>query len=179
MTRRAGFTLIEVMMSIAVLTAVSAGLMGVQALTSSSNRVSREVTIATEIAQTWAERMKLDAMTWNTNVATTVWLTDSAVMNQWLTPVAFSVAPPPVRSYAFDRYGRDVDPTVGTTFYCVAYNYTWVVSNESMRIDIRVYWPREGTGTLPVCDPVAVTRPDIYRSVGLPVVVKRTVLPPP
>lgn len=177
MTRRAGFTLIEVMMSIAVLTVVAAGLISVQALTSSTNRISRETTIATEIAQTWAERMKLDAMTWNTNLATTLWLTDSAVMNQWITPVASSLAPPPVRSFAFDRYGRDVDPTGAAVFYCVAYNYTWVVVNESMRIDIRVYWPREGTATLAACNVAAVGLPNQYRSVGLPVVVRRTVLP--
>jgi len=177
MIRRAGFTLIEVMIAMAVLTVVAGGLIGMQTLTASSNRVSREVTVATEIAQTWAERMKLDALTWNGNVATTVWLADSGVMNQWITPVAFSLAPPPVRSFAFDRYGRDVAPGAADLFYCVAYNFNWVVPNQSMRIDIRVYWPRENARTAPACNPAAVGQPQFFRSVALPMVVKQTVLP--
>lgn len=177
MTRRTGFTLIEVMIAMAVLTVVAGGLIGMQAMTSRSNRISREMTIATEIAQTWAERMKLDAMTWNNNVATTVWLTESGAMGAWLTPATALLAPPPIRSFAFDRYGRDVDPAGGDVFYCVAYNFNWVVVNESMRIDIRVYWPREGTATAPTCNQAAIGQPENFRSVGLPVVVKRTVLP--
>jgi hypothetical protein len=81
-----------------------------------------------------------------------------------------------VRSFSFDRYGRDTNPTGADVFYCVAYNYSWVVQDEAMRIDIRVYWPREATGTLAGCNPAAVGNPAQYRSVGLPIVVKRTAL---
>ncbi len=186
--RRAGFTLIEVMMALAVLTVAAGALIGTQMLTARSNTQARQITIATEIAQTWAERLKLDAVSWTdiNGLASTTWLIDSTLgMNNWINPqtVVANVLPAPTRSFAFDRYGRDIQLGGTDLFYCVAYRFNWVVdpnlapgSNPAMRVDIRVFWPREDTATVPACDVGPGLNPVLFRSVGLPIVVKRTVL---
>lgn len=191
-TRRSstsGFTLLEVMMALAVMTIGGSALIGMQAMTARFNTISRQTAIATDIAQTWAERLKLDAMSWNsTNPigVSTVWLQDSDTygLNVWGTPIAVTpvVAGVPLRSAAFDRYGLDVALGTAGTFYCVAYLFNTVVApvadrTPAMRIDIRVFWPREGTGTVPTCAPASVANVANFHSVGLPIVVRRGVLP--
>lgn len=192
MKRRAGFTLIEVMMALACLTLGAAALIGTQTMTMRSNSQARQMTIATDIAQTWAERLKLDAVSWNnvTQFAGTTWLVNQGGgMNQWMVPGTTQIngAPLPNRSYVFDSFGRDVP--LGTPFmFCMVYRFNWVVppnalqpnAAQSMRVDIRVFWPRENTQTNASCasDPLNGPNPALYRTVSLPVVVKQMVLNP-
>lgn len=192
MRRRAvaGFTLLEVMMALAVMTIGGSALIGMQAMTARFNTQARQTAIATDIAQTWAERLRLDAATWdsvNPPTVTTTWIQDFTVgLDTWMTPVAsqFPVKPLPWRTPAFDRYGLDVAPTdVTNIFYCVAYRFASVMRVQpqrtpSMRVDIRVYWPREGTRTVGTCNPVTSLAVANFRSITLPIVVRRGVLPP-
>jgi len=188
-SRPSGFTLLEVMMALAVMTIGGSALIGMQAMTARFNTQSRQTAIATDIAQTWAERLKQDAVSWNLTdpqgLVSTTWILDNAVgFNQWMMPVAAQMPVAlPWRTPAFDRYGRDVDPTVvADIFYCVAYRFNPVVPalgarTPSMRVDIRVFWPREGTGSVGTCIPGVGMVGANYHSVGLPIVVRRGVLP--
>lgn len=187
--RPSGFTLLEVMMALAVMTIGGSALIGMQAMTARFNTQSRQTAIATDIAQTWAERLKQDAVSWNLadplGLVTTTWIRDADVgINTWMMPVTAQMPVAlPWRTPAFDRYGRDVDPTVvASIFYCVAYRFIPVVPavgarTPSMRVDIRVFWPREGTGSSGTCITADGMVGANYHSVGLPIVVRRGILP--
>lgn len=183
---RRGFTLLEVMMAMAVITIGAGALIGMQTMTARANAQARNVTIATDIAQTWAERLKLDALSWTqlNGFGNTIWLGNStANMGTWITPG--TAAGVPLRSYAFDRFGRDIAPGATGLFFCVAYQYAWVAPPNvadpdeppAMRVDIRVFWPREGTGAVATCTPPADQTN--YYIVGLPIVVRRSALVQP
>jgi type IV pilus assembly protein PilV len=187
--------LLEVMMALAVMTIGGSALIGMQAMTARFNTFSRQSAIATDIAQTWAERLKLDAVSWNSgttaanvdNIAVaTTWLVDSTTfaVNVFGTPtvVQAAAAGVPMRSPAFDMYGRDVALGTAGVFYCVAYRFNTVVlaalgQPPALRVDIRVFWPREGLGVLPTCAPASAVDVVRFHSVGLPIVVRQGSLP--
>jgi type IV pilus assembly protein PilV len=189
MKRRAGFTLLEVMMALAVIAIGGSALIAMQVVTARSNTWSRNMMVATDVAQTWADRLKVDAVSWtdrNGFIGTT-WLADSATVGQWMNPsvAQINVAPTPSRSFSFDRYGRDLPIGDATMFFCMGYRFTNVTVDATpaptaLRVDITVFWPRDDTGTMPSCALNVVTGPNqqFFRSVTLPVVLKRTVLPP-
>ncbi|MEY4583070.1 MAG: hypothetical protein RL701_7773, partial [Pseudomonadota bacterium] len=64
--RRDGFTLVEVMVSLGVMMIGGMALIGMQQQTTRANVRSRDITIATQIAQNVIERLKLEALAWNT-----------------------------------------------------------------------------------------------------------------
>jgi prepilin-type N-terminal cleavage/methylation domain-containing protein len=66
MKRRAGFTVLEVMVALAVMVIGSMGIIGMQQQTMRANVRAREVSTALQIAQTWIERLKLDGTRWTT-----------------------------------------------------------------------------------------------------------------
>lgn len=176
-------------MALAVIVVASGGLIGLQTLISRANNWSRQMTTGTDIALTWAERLKADAVTWTDQTAfvNTTWLGDSGVINTWMIPTVALTAVVPFRSYAFDRYGRDIAPNGPTLFYCVGYRFAPTTFDPvggavtSLRVDIVTFWPREGAGTVPACviDGIAGVNLAAFQSVTVPVAVKRTVLPQP
>ena len=60
----AGFTLIEVMVAIGIVTVGAAGLMAMQTATMRATRDSRKITNAVAINQIWIERLERDAQSW-------------------------------------------------------------------------------------------------------------------
>ena len=62
----------------------------------------------------------------------------------WFAPIADD---PSVESYAFDWFGRDVDPAnPGDIRYCTHINTRWVVVDQVARVDVRTFWYRRGDG---------------------------------
>ena len=129
-------------MALAVMVVGATALVGLQQLTTRANTTSREMSTATQIMQTWLERLKLDALQWNAaNVLTN---TDylQTVDGTWIVPSVVGTQSP-----AFDHWGRDLAPIVdANTRFCMSYRLTWVFSGEAMRADVRVYWPRKAQG---------------------------------
>ena len=68
--RRAGYTLIEVMMALGVLTAGAVGLMAMTQASTRGNMEAREMTVATQLTQRWMERLRRDAMNWTASSRT-------------------------------------------------------------------------------------------------------------
>ena len=65
MTRRAqGFTLIEVMVAISLMGVGAMGLVSLLRHTARGSRSARQMDIATQIAESWLERLKVDALEW-------------------------------------------------------------------------------------------------------------------
>ena len=171
---RSGFTLIEVMISLGVMMIGAMAILSLQQHTIRSNMHARRVTIAMQIAQRWVERFKQDALLWRTVavfnspngepndatvLANTAYLNKVAVApNQWqkIPNVTNTI------SNAFDFQGDDTaqNGSERPIFYCAGFRPAWVYYGRALRVDVRVWWPREDisaqvadlTRTFPNCD---------------------------
>jgi prepilin-type N-terminal cleavage/methylation domain-containing protein len=166
-TRREGFTLVEVMVSLGVMTIGAMAILGMQQQIIRANVHAREVTTATQIAQNVIERLKMDAVSW-----TTPGVPANSFYLRNVTPGAigaFQTLPfqtvttggiTRFQSRAFDYYGDDIDLQLGAPanlYYCASYRLSFVFQNNRvMRADVRVWWQREGISAIrtdfPKCD---------------------------
>jgi type II secretory pathway pseudopilin PulG len=154
--RQRGFTLVEVTVSLGIMMIGAMALFGMQQQATRANVHARQLTVATQIAQTWIERIKLDGMRWVTmtgdpevdllsteflrTVATTGAPT-SGIEGVFTTLVLSQTHRDAGMSNGFDYYGRDVpdlDTNMADVRYCASYRLTWV------------YWDRNGFGANPV-----------------------------
>ena len=144
-----GYTMVEVMMAMALLTAGAAGIFALQQAAINGNAEARQMSIATTITRSWLERLKRDALNWNIGgtvaaalplVRTRYLLNVPAVGTAptWMTPAVFSDS----RS-SYDNYGREI--ALGADVrYCAQYRLEWVNAGQAMRADVRVWWHRRG-----------------------------------
>jgi prepilin-type N-terminal cleavage/methylation domain-containing protein len=158
MKRTHGFTLIEVMLSLAVMSIGAAAMFALQGLVARSNLYSKQITVATQIAEVVVERLKIDAMNWTaagsetspaTALSNTVYLADiGSNANTWIpldTNNGFS------HSSAFTALSENIAPADLSTradeiAYCAAIKLAWAVTGDSIRADVRVWWQR---GSMP------------------------------
>jgi prepilin-type N-terminal cleavage/methylation domain-containing protein len=159
--RSSGFTLVEVLVSLGVMTVGAAAIIGMQQQTTRANVHARQLTVATQIAQNVLERLKLEGLAWNsvtTSPATDLLNAPSLAPIVGGTAGAFTtlLARNPTNggltrllSNAFDYYGQDVNltnanaATLASVVYCASYRLGWIYTNfRSMRADVRVWWSR-------------------------------------
>ncbi|MCB9595797.1 MAG: prepilin-type N-terminal cleavage/methylation domain-containing protein [Sandaracinaceae bacterium] len=157
--RRAGYTLIEVMMALGVLTAGSVGIMALVQASTRGNMEAREMATATEITRVWMERLRRDSTNWTASSRTInpVILARTSYLRQVPNPGTASlwfVPVPPVGSTdspTFDFYGRDT--TVATErYFCTNVRLEWLYVGRAVRADVRVWWLRRVSGSV-VDDP--------------------------
>jgi type IV pilus modification protein PilV len=157
MRRRQGFTLVEVMISLGVMTVGAMALIGMQQQATRANVHARTLTVASQIAQNVIERIKMQGLAWSAvtgapaqDLAAAPLL--AAIVNA--TPGAFitlpAVAGARPLSNAFDYYGDDLDIASGNAgqlarvYYCASYRLSWVYATfRAMRVDVRVWWTKE------------------------------------
>lgn len=91
-SRRRGYTVVEVIMAIAVLGLGAAGVIAMQKATLIGNTNARNLATATTIAQSWIERLRLDAQAWNEaggspDLSTdTLWINTLLSSGTWTSP---------------------------------------------------------------------------------------------
>lgn len=148
--RQDGYTLIEVMMALAVLAAGAVGVLGIHQAVMRGNYEARQVATATHIASTWIERLQRDAVGWSrggpgitfspaTDLARTRWLRSVPARDgapAWFVPAAAGN----MRA-TFDHFGRDT-AVGGDMRYCTNVRLQWVYEGQAMRADVRVWWTR-------------------------------------
>ena len=158
--KQSGFTLIEVMVSLGIMVIAGMAIIGLQQQITRANTHARQITTATQIAQNWIERLKLDAIGWTAigNLTGTTYLRDipaPGTVNGFTpipiqTPTTAGVTR--VMSAAFDYYGFDLNTTAGpppNLFYCASHRLNWVFDNQRViRADVRVWWARDGAGAI-------------------------------
>ena len=164
--RSGGYTLIEVMMALAVLTAGAVGIVGMQQAAIRGNMISRQITTANNLAQLWIDRLQRDSIHW-TNSSSTASVADLANTTYlknvtaagstpaWFVPVPGTSIP---EAAAFDYYGRDTT-TAGAMYYCANIRLAWVYPGRAMRGDVRIWWARtsnQATTGLAACNGGAV-----------------------
>ena len=183
MRRRHGFTLIEVMVSLGVMTIGALAIISLQVHVMRANDHAKQLTVATQIAQTWIERLKQDAFSWNAVAirnaagqdANTQLAQTAHLITVWNTPNIFTTITNTNASYsnAFDYFGNDVANT-GLFTYCASHRLNWVWYGRALRTDVRVWWARPNapdiTVTFQNCtdqnqlDPIEVARYGIRRA---------------
>lgn len=154
---RAGYTLIEVMLSVSVLVVGATGFTMLQGASSRAIQSAQEHTVALQVMETWVERVRRDASLWTApgiaNMTTTKYLNaGSLAWGNWITPETITDADTKViTSAASDAWGWDRD-LAGEARFCTKLRY-WVAhwSNETgtpvedtLRVDVMVWRPRRG-----------------------------------
>ncbi len=162
-----GYTVVEVMMALAVLTLGAAGVIALQKVTLIGNNYPRNLTTANVIAQGWMERMRVDALSWNEpaglpDIGETKWLTKVTSTTDWFSPDLTTAGTSPIGSPQADITGADVYGGDGSaTAYCAQVRLTrfstdptlWALSR-MIRVEVRVYWDKSGRQIS--CDPGAL-----------------------
>jgi prepilin-type N-terminal cleavage/methylation domain-containing protein len=162
---RAGYTLVEVMMSLAVFTIGVMGMIGMQKVTISSNQHAKNLALATHIAEAWLDELATEAAQWNTtgDFDETIWLvnvgSEDGPAGAWFRPTYSSA-----RQFgaAFDPLGNAVatDATADDAHFCADVRLTWLYRQVGakdggglIRAEVRVFWRR--AGLLGIDDPPA------------------------
>ena len=152
-----GYSLVEVMVAMAVLGVGASGIYGLQTVVAKSNLHSRNLATATRIAEAWVDRLQQDSLLWNHPIdasdavrddraSDTRWLTN--VTGQWFKPATIVDATGAVLSAGFDPFGADLQGE-GAESFCVNVRLSWLLESTAaadppylLRGDIRVFWPR-------------------------------------
>lgn len=146
--RRDGFTLIEVMMAIAIMTVGAVGIMALQQAATRGNAEARQLTTGTELTRTWLERIRRDSLRWTASLSAdgTALQPTSYLRNLppvgttgWITPIDLTGA----ESYAFDYLGNDTTIDADK-HYCTHLRMTWIVVGDTARVEARTFWPKRG-----------------------------------
>ena len=147
--RSRGYTLVELMMAIAIFTVSVIGIMALQKVAVAANTHAKNVAIAQRIAQAWAGQLEMDATQWGGTFGAG-FLNSNA---QWERP-AYDTT----RAFgaAFDALGNPVtDGNLGSARFCAHVRMSWlypttmgVSRNGTLRAEIRVFWLRDGQGAI-------------------------------
>ena len=137
-----GYTLIEVMMAIAVMTVGAVGVMGLQSVTTKGNSFARQMTVATEITESWLERLQRDALLWNTSGAATATTHLRTVPRAWFSPTPSDLR----ESWARTFIGQETR-AVRDMHFCTNVQLGWVQTNDTMRAEVRTWWHRRTSAT--------------------------------
>jgi prepilin-type N-terminal cleavage/methylation domain-containing protein len=159
--RRAGYTLIEVMTAVVVMTIGATGIVAMQGAAVHANQEANDVSTANNFAATWLERLKRDGRLWiangNTDLGNTTWLkTVNTSSNTWFVPNAADAAALEQPAADYQGFDTSTDFDVNARFCAnvrlvVVQAYNPLTSGVSLttdanavRSDVRVWWWRSG-----------------------------------
>lgn len=158
MKARRGYTMIEVMMSLGVLALGATGIIALQKVTLAGNIQAKHLATANAIAMTWAERLRADAVQWNTpgaggDINDTTWVKLAVTQaNNWVVPPEV----PNVGSPRATILGQDIYTTGPTQAFCTHVRLAQLYPN-LVRAEIRVFWSKDGDPVTCNESPTAVT----------------------
>jgi prepilin-type N-terminal cleavage/methylation domain-containing protein len=201
-----GYTVVEVLLAMTVLTIGASAVMSMQKASMQGNLDARRTDVANGIARMWMERIRKDAMSWTlpspaspgsaSNFASASLLGHAGT--GWFLPTDYLPATAPFASISpgFDMLGRDVPTVAGLTsttappIFCVHMSETWLVQNavnptdSLLRVDLRVVWRRgitTSTYAAGPCDTAVATAkipdPSLYASLYMTTAVRANGLP--
>ena len=129
-TASRGYTVMEVMMSLAILGVGASGVMAMQKATLLANTSAKNLATANFIAESWMERLRVDALQWNepqglpTDIGDTAWLNTATANPLWQIPATVL----PAGGSAADVTGADAlitDPIpVAASAFCTQLRQT-------------------------------------------------------
>ncbi|MBX3248951.1 MAG: prepilin-type N-terminal cleavage/methylation domain-containing protein [Myxococcales bacterium] len=149
--RERGFTLIEVMIAVGIITVGSLGILAMQTATIRGNSEARMMSIATQRNRTWFDRLERDALLWNragqedAPRAFTRFLRE--VNTGWRPPLVVPIDEPVAGasrwlSATADFAGRDMPTDAGAVF-CTHVELEWAVVGDVIRARSRTVFHRQ------------------------------------
>ena len=160
--QQAGYTLVELMMALALFTVGILGIVSLQKLMVVSTAHAKNVSVAERVAQSWASQLQLDSLGWQQSLMGVNWL--GSVGTGWVRPayvggvINFGAA--------FDAVGNplsDGATDLARARYCAHLRLTSLyadaqptVGNGMMRAEVRVFWLRDGEANISasgICEP--------------------------
>lgn len=147
----AAYTVVEVMMSMAVLAVGVIGIIATEKVTLASNVHAKNLAIATHVAQAWLGMLEAEAALWDNSgsFSRTTWLEQGSGVAAWFRPsynTALAFGP------AFDALGNPVAAQNQATnaHFCVDLRLAPLTSDNSggglIRAEVRVIWLRNDNG---------------------------------
>ncbi len=167
-TLKRGYTIVELMMAIAVFAIGVSGVIAMQKVAAAANQHSRALSLATNIAQAWQDQLSADSslFTRTNGFTNTTWLnlfntSGNSQQAGWLRP---TYSPNLAIGAAFDELGKpltDAADDLAKTQFCVHIRLTRLYPTslgiEVVRTEVRVIWPRtQGTMSPTFCDTTMV-----------------------
>jgi type IV pilus assembly protein PilV len=166
-TRARGYTVVEVMMALAVLTLGASGVIAMQKATLIANTNARNLATASGIASSWVEKLRADILRWNEQAGTadisdTAWITSAATSppssgGGWFTPNTTAYGgSQPTGAANFDVMGGELHPGDTAALlpaFCTQIRLTRFSNSTTgnlgmfykmVRIEVRVRWDRRG-----------------------------------
>jgi prepilin-type N-terminal cleavage/methylation domain-containing protein len=166
-----GYTVVEVIMAIAVLTLGALGVIAMQKATLIGNTNARNLATATTLAQSWIERLRVDVQAWNEvagaqDLGDTKWISTILTTGGWVSPDVLSAGGPPypIGSPQADVMGADVfGADKSAPAFCTQVRLTRFASSPTtcvakagstshdpnlctlyrmIRVEVRVYWDK-------------------------------------
>jgi type II secretory pathway pseudopilin PulG len=158
------YTAVEVLISISLLAIGASAVIAMQRGAIQSNLDARKLDVANSIAREWIERLRRDAANWtlpstlNTYANAKLLSTylpagNTAAIATWSYPDAYlaTATVPDGVSPGFDILGRDLLPTdiagsntkPSSAIFCVNIRLNWLVVNQLIRAEVRVFWQRD------------------------------------
>jgi len=146
--QRVGFTLVEVMIAIGIMTVGSLGILAMHQAVSNANRSANEMNTALAITERWMERIERDSLSWTEEGMTSASLTSTAYLKELATTEDETAwfTPDPANddeSFAADYFGNAPDESHPIK-YCTNLHLAWLRQGSSARVDIRTFWYRGG-----------------------------------
>jgi len=147
-SKRAGFTLVEVMIAVGIMTVGSLGILSMHSAVSGANRSAQEMNTAIAITERWIERIERDSLSWSrqglntSEMAGTAYLAPLATVvdtTGWFRPLPADAD----ESYGFNYFGEDTR-NAGQIKYCTNLQLSWLRQGSSARVDVRTFWYRSG-----------------------------------
>lgn len=146
--RPRGYTMIEVMMALALLAVGASGVIAMQKAAVVGNASAKSIATATALAARWAERLRLDAMVWNavtpvTDINETRWLKSVvASPNVWVLPPSTPLSV----SASADPLGADLAAANDTSpaAYCTHLSFRQITPKMISAV-VRVTWRRDNS----------------------------------
>jgi prepilin-type N-terminal cleavage/methylation domain-containing protein len=170
-----GYTVLEVMVALAVLTIGGAGIVAMQKGTLFGNNSARNLATANAIAATWAERLRTDGLQWtavagNNTIGDTRWLNavgadfPSIIGNEgkWLRPSEDAASDV---WYQANVQGLDTG-TAADAVFCTNIRLVQLLPT-MIRAEIRVFWLRDqGGGTIGTGNALCSDSPSYLADLG-------------
>ncbi len=143
-SRREGFTLLEVMLAVAVMLVGVMGIISLQRATIHANYDARSTSTGTVNTARWVDILRRSALIWTDatgDVTAVPYL--SQVGSGWFIPQPDNGA---TDEHGMDWYGRPTAVEAEVRF-CTLVRLDWLTTNQSMRAQVITFWARQGQTT--------------------------------
>lgn len=153
---RPGYTLVEVMMALAVLTVGASGIVAMQKFSLGGSLQARNLTAGVNVNAGWLERLNTEAVLWNDANNAPGDLAQMGTINAvGALPTGANVVGNWVRLGATTLEGDDAD-LGGAAAYCTHLRLSWIgppATSDTLKVELRTFWARTGRDVNDECNP--------------------------